>query len=270
MKKIIFTGKGGVGKTTIASTLARLLARDGGRVMVIDCDPSMNLAMGLGIPLSEIRPLTDAKKAIGEMMELETSEMIEEEGNMETDHHHHHDSEFDPYEVVQECITEGADGVKLLVMGTIPYGGSGCLCTSISLVKQFMNYITSETMDNDFLIIDSQAGVEIFGRGMARDFDLSLVITEPTPKSMEVARHGMKLAGDLGVKKQILVVNKIEGHEELENASRTLGDVADKIYSVGYDRSVVMADKTGLHLLDSSPQCEAVKDIIRIKEYLVI
>ncbi len=68
MKKIIFTGKGGVGKTTIASTLAKLLARDGRRVLVIDCDPSMNLAMGLGVPLSEIRPLADAKKAIGERL----------------------------------------------------------------------------------------------------------------------------------------------------------------------------------------------------------
>ena len=54
MKRIIFSGKGGVGKTTILSNLARLLARDGYRVLVIDCDPSMNLAMSLGIPLSGV------------------------------------------------------------------------------------------------------------------------------------------------------------------------------------------------------------------------
>lgn len=153
-------------------------------------------------------------------------------------------------------------------MGTIPYGGAGCLCSSIALVKRLMSYIASETEDNDFLMVDSQAGVEIFGRGMAQEFDLSLVVTEPTPKSLEVARHGLKLAGDLGVKRQVVVVNKAEGREEFENVSRALNGAADQICSVGYDRAVVEADKKGLLLLDVSPGSEAVKDVIRIKEIL--
>ena len=61
MKRVIFTGKGGVGKTTILSNLARLLVRDGYKVLVIDCDPSMNLAMSLGIPMNDIVTLADDK-----------------------------------------------------------------------------------------------------------------------------------------------------------------------------------------------------------------
>jgi CO dehydrogenase maturation factor len=270
MKKIILTGKGGVGKTTIASTLARLLARDGRRVLVVDCDPSMNLAMSLGIPLSQIRPLADAKTAIGNRLDPNTSDAIAGEGDdlVMDIHNHHHGSESYAQEVIHDHIIEGADGVRLLVMGTIPYGGAGCLCSSIALVKRLMSYMASETEDNDFLMVDSQAGVEIFGRGMAQEFDLSLVVTEPTPKSLEVARHGMKLAGDLGVKRQVVVVNKMEEQEEFESVSRALDGAADQICSVGYDRAVVEADKNGHLLLDISPQSEAVKDVIRIKEIL--
>lgn len=268
MKKIIFTGKGGVGKTTIASTLARLLARDGRRVLVIDCDPSMNLAMSLGVSLSDIRPLADAKKAIGERLDLDLNDAIAEDDVDGMDHHQNHGSESYAQEVIQDYIIDGADGVRLLVMGTIPYGGAGCLCSSIALVKRLMSYMASETEDNDFLMVDSQAGVEIFGRGMAQEFDISLVITEPTPKSLEVARHGLRLAADLGVKRQVVVVNKAEGQEELENVSMALNGAADLICSVGYDRAVVEADKKGLLLLDVSPQSEAVKGVIRIKDIL--
>jgi len=48
--KIAVAGKGGSGKTTVAGTLARTLARQGYRVLAIDADPAPNLAITLGIP----------------------------------------------------------------------------------------------------------------------------------------------------------------------------------------------------------------------------
>lgn len=256
MKRIIFSGKGGVGKTTILSSLARLLSRDGYKVLVIDCDPSMNLAMSLGIPLQDIVSLA---KDSSHLREVLGSEMEE---------HDEHGTECTE-EDLDEFILQAADGVKLIVMGTIPFGGAGCLCAPISLVKLLVNYLAAGPEDHDFIFVDSQAGVEIFGRGLAAEFDLSFVITEPTPKSLEVAKHGLKLAGDLGVKRQIVVVNKVESDEDLQAANRVLDGNAQQIMSVGYDRRVVEADKKGVLLLDYAPEARSLEDIVRIEKLML-
>ncbi|HID20554.1 MAG TPA: cobalamin biosynthesis protein CobQ [Methanophagales archaeon] len=260
MKKIVITGKGGVGKTTIIATLSRLLARDGHKVLVIDCDPSMNLAMSLGVSLSDVHPLAENKANIHERLGLD---MDEEE------HTHENGNEIEIDGVIEDYIVETKDGVKLIVMGTIPYGGSGCLCSSIALVKLLIGYITSGSADNDFVMVDSQAGVEIFGRGLASEFDFTFAITEPMPKAIEVTRHVMKLSRDLGVKKQFVIVNKVEDGTECETISRELNYNADQMYSVRYDRNVIEADKKGLLILDYAPQASVVDDIERIKEEIL-
>jgi len=256
MKRIIFSGKGGVGKTTILSNLARLLARDGYKVLVIDCDPSMNLAMSLGISLDDIVSLADDSAHLREMLGSHMEE------------HDEHEMECTE-EDLHEFILPAADGVRLIVMGTIPFGGAGCLCAPISLVRLLVNYLASDTEEYDFIFVDSQAGVEIFGRGLASEFDLSFVITEPTPKSLEVAKHGLKLAGDLGVKRQIVVVNKVEVDGDLQTAKRELDGNAQQIMSVSYDREVVEADKKGALLLDYSPQSSSLQDIMKVKQFML-
>ncbi len=253
MKRIIFTGKGGVGKTTILSTIARMLSLEGSRVLVIDCDPSMNLAMSLGIPLSEVLSLTDDKSHLQERL-----------GESLEGHPRNYSEVIDP--IIEEHILAAADGVKLMVMGTIPHGGAGCLCSPVSLVKLLVGYMAKGD-EQDFLLVDSQAGVEILGRGLSTEFDLSLVITEPTPKSVEVARHSMKLSRDLGVKRQVVVVNKAEDNEECLAIAKFLDMDGDLIESVRYDRNVVEADKKGLHILDCEPSV-AVADIKRIKDII--
>ena len=258
MKKIIVTGKGGVGKTTVIATLSRLLAREGHRILVIDCDPSMNLAMSLGVPLSDVVPLAENKANIHEKLGL---------GMDEQEHAHEDEKEIEIDEVIEDYIVETRDGVKLIVMGTIPYGGSGCLCSSIALVRLLIGYITSG--DNDFVMVDSQAGVEIFGRGLASEFDFTFAITEPMPKAVEVTRHVMKLSRDLGVKKQIVIVNKVEDGTECEAISRELNCNADQMYSVRYDQRVIEADKKGFLILDYAPQASVVEDIQRIKKEIL-
>lgn len=122
-------------------------------------------------------------------------------------------------------------------------------------------------------MVDSQAGVEILGRGLSAEFDLSMVITEPTPKSIEVAKHSMKLSRDLGVKKQIVIVNMAEDESECQSIADALDLNGDLIDAVRYDSLVVEADKKGIHLLDlantSNSSQKALQDILKIKNRMV-
>ena len=255
MKRIIFTGKGGVGKTTILSNLARLLVKDAYKVLVIDCDPSMNLAMSLGIPMGDIITLADDKTSLQE--QLGASLEDHHASNEQCDHHIH------------EFIMEAADGVKLIVMGTIPFGGAGCLCSHIALVKLLVTYLSTGNDEYDFILIDSQAGVEIFGRGLVSEFDACIVITEPTPKSLEVAKHGIKLSKDLGVKKQIAVINKEEDDEDIKAAIQELNSNINCILSMGFYRDVQEADKNGAGLLDYCPGSASMHEFIKIKKCIL-
>lgn len=115
MKRIL-SGKGGVGKTTILFPIWPGCWLDGYRVLVIDCDPSMNLAMSLGIPLSGVVSLAK-----------DSSHLWEKPGpQAEEEEHSEHGLECTE-EDLEEFIIPAADGVKLIVMGTIPFGGAGCL-----------------------------------------------------------------------------------------------------------------------------------------------
>lgn len=261
MKRIIFTGKGGVGKTTILSNLVRLLVMDGQKVLAIDCDPSMNLAMSLGIALDDVVSLAEDKAKVQRQLEAELR-LQEHEDDDDEEHEH---KPLPPGKLSEYIITT-KDGISLIVMGTIPYGGAGCLCAPIALVKMLVTFLSNGSEDYDYIIIDSQAGVEIFGRGLATEFDMALVITEPTPKSLEVAKHGSRLARDLGVKKQVAVINKVEDENDVAFAKSQISDSVDLILTMGYDVSVREADKKGMILLDLNPHAAALADIKRIKD----
>ena len=260
MKKIITTGKGGAGKTTIVAVLSRLLSRSGHRVMVIDTDPSMNLAMSLGVPFSKIRTLAENKNEVRTELygeENDFDEYDDEEGHTHT-FNIDIDAFLDKYEVVAK------DGVRVVVMGTIPEGGGGCICSYVSLVKRLINYIALWSKEYDIVIVDSQAGSEILGRGLAVNYDHNLIITESFPKSMEVARHVLKLANDLNIKDQIVIVNKLLKGNELDLVSEELSLTGERIFPVNYDEKVIEADRMGSLILDIAPDSPVLANIIEI------
>ncbi|MDI6896277.1 AAA family ATPase [Methanocella conradii] len=259
MKKIIATGKGGVGKTTLVATLARLLVNDGYRVLVIDTDPSMNLAMSLGVPYSMLTTLADNKAAIRDRLGVS--------GNEDDRQGHAHEVDDDSLEdVISTYTVLTGDKIRVMVMGTIPYGGAGCICSSIALVKLIIERLEKRMPSLDFIIVDSQAGPEVLGRGLAADYDYNLVVTEATPKSLEVARHVMKLARDIGVKKQLVIVNKVEDGADIKATLKEMSQDFKDIYPVCYDRMVVEADKQSRLIVDFYPDSPAICDIRLIKE----
>jgi CO dehydrogenase maturation factor len=254
MIRIIATGKGGAGKTTVIATLSRLLSQKGFRVLAIDTDPSMNLAMSLGIPFKTIRTLAEDKIGIREQL---LGEDIDEDDQDDHDKH----ADIDIEDILARYEVSAQDKVRVVVMGTIPYGGAGCICSSISLVRLLIEHISSQTNRYDLVIVDSQAGSEILGRGLAVDYDYNLVITEAFPKSMEVARHVMKLAGDLHIKKQVVIVNKVRDGNEVGQVIRELSLGGNLALPIRYDERVAEADRNGQLILDTAPDSPMVSDI---------
>ena len=248
MKRIIATGKGGVGKTTTLSTLCVMLARSGKKVIVFDTDPSMNLALTFGIPYDATPTITEDKAHISHDI---GEENIADIGD----------------EIINDHSAVTKDGIRVVIMGAILHGGGGCLCSAISLVKILLDFVGSNG-DYDIAVVDSQAGPEILGRGLAESFDCNLILTEPTPKSSEVSRQVLKLAKDLGIKENLLIVNKVDRPEDVNFTAHMTGIESFRAMGIRYDKDVIAADREGDLLIDTYPDSMALEDINIVRKGL--
>jgi CO dehydrogenase maturation factor len=221
MFKIAITGKGGVGKTTIAGILSRLLARDGYEVLAIDADPSMNLASTIGIR-NQPRPLTEYR------------ELIEERAGSQEGFFRINPKVSD---IVEKFSALGPDSVRLLVLGTIEKGGEGCMCLASAFLRALLRYIFLK--EKSLVVLDMEAGIEHLGRGTTRGIDLMVIVVEPGSRSLETAERILKLGRDIGIKNFAYILNKARG-EVLESRLRELG--VPLIAIVPYDEALIQAD----------------------------
>ncbi len=223
MYKIAISGKGGVGKTTLAATLARLFARKGYDVLAIDADPSMNLAAALGIRENP-KPLTDFKELINERAGGPAGFF---KLNPKVD------------DIVEKFGVTGPDNVKLLVMGTIERGGSGCMCPASSFLKALLRHAILK--QESVVILDMEAGIEHLGRGTTKGIDYMLIVVEPGARSIETAARISELARQIGVEKFGVVINKAT--DEVAGIEERLKEYNLPVIGViPYDNALVKAD----------------------------
>ncbi len=242
--KIAVTGKGGVGKTTLAGTLARLLARDGWDVLAIDADSDMNLASALGIEIPP-SPLTDHKKFIDERAGGQAGMF---KLNPKVD------------DVVERFGITGPDGVRMLVMGTVEKGGSGCMCPASSFLRALLKHVMFK--ESSFVILDMEAGIEHLGRGTTRGIDLMIIVVEPGSRSIETASRIKDLAGDIGIERLAAVINKVRGEEIKEIESRLDLIGIPVLGSIPYDNSMITADLNNQSPVETDGLAlEALKEI---------
>ena len=199
--KLAITGKGGVGKTTLASTLARLYADEGRPVLAADVDPDANLGLALGMSQEEV----DSIVPISKMRTL-----VEERTGA-------HDAnkffKLNPFvSDIPEKYAHEVNGVKLLVMGTVDVGGSGCVCPEHVMLKALLSALTYRK--DDVVIMDMEAGLEHLGRGTAANMDQFLVVVEPGARSVQTYGNVKRLAADLGVKRVRVVANKVRDERD--------------------------------------------------------
>jgi len=210
--KIAITGKGGVGKTTLAALLAQELAERGYKVYAIDADPDANLASMLGVPDPDgIRPIVEMKKLIKERVGA-TSEDI---GSYFT---------MNPrVDDIPEQYGVRLGNIRLLVMGHIPKARGGCACPENIFVRELISHAL--TQEEEVVILDMEAGIEHLGRGTAQGVDVMLIVVEPSRQSIETARRIGKLARDLGVPRVAGILNKMNSGDTLAIVKKTLNDL---------------------------------------------
>ena len=252
--KIAIAGKGGVGKTFLAGTLSRLLARDGYKVIAVDADPAMNLAYALGIPsekTSVIIPISENKDLIEERVGSGPIINLNPSVN----------------DIAEKFGIIGPDNVILLIMGTVRAGGSGCMCNANSLISALIRHITLQR--KDLVIADMEAGLEHLGRATVKGFDVLICVVEPGAQSIETAKKISKLASDLNIRNILGFGNKINNPSDKDFIQKNFNNMRiELVSSAPLDISIVKADNLRVAPIEFSPDSAAVQAVIEMKKFL--
>ena len=252
--KIAITGKGGVGKTTLAAILAKLFVDKGYRVLSIDADPDSNLAAALGFPQSsKIVPLIEMKRLIEERTGAKRGDPS-------------------PYfklnprvdDIPERYFTEH-DGIRLAIMGTVRGGNLGCTCPENAFLKALLRHLIVER--EEVVILDMEAGIEHLGRGTAEAMDRLIIVVEPGSRSIETAYRIKDLAKEIGLKRIEVVGNKMRGDRDRRFVLKNLAGF-DLLGFLSYNEKVVEADLENSPFFLSCPEIleEGRKIIMKLDE----
>jgi len=216
MMKIAVSGKGGTGKTTVSALLSSAFAEAGRNVIAIDADSNANLAYYLGVEHPEdIVPLSDMEQEIEERTGAKKGSY----GAL---------FKMNPkVDDLPEKYSIEVNGVKLLTMGSVTVGGTGCVCPEYVLMKNLVSHMLLNS--NETLILDMEAGLEHFGRGVTASVDLLLVVVNADRVSTVTAGRIEKLARDIGIKNIYGVGSRVKNDEDRDYINNNTG-----IEIVGY------------------------------------
>jgi CO dehydrogenase maturation factor len=236
--KIAISGKGGVGKTLLASLLSRAFSAAGYSVLAIDADPDANLAANLGFPNpDDITPISE----LDDVIEERTGARPGQSGSF---------FKLNPRvdDLTEACSVEH-DGIRLMVMGRIKRGGTGCYCAEGVLLQALLTHLLVQR--DEVVVIDMEAGIEHLARGTSRAVDKLIIVVEPGRRSLETARRIQQLARDIGVENIGIVANKLQTEAEKEFVAQSLPGL-DFLGFIPYDEALVRADLAGQPLHEAS------------------
>jgi len=251
--KIAVSGKGGVGKTLLASLLCKTFADNGYDVIAIDADPDANLAANLGFAEPDkITPISDLDDLIEERTGAKPGQVA-------------------PYYTMNpkvadlpEKYAQQLDGIRLMVMGRIKRGGTGCYCPEGALLQALLAHLLITR--NEVVILDMEAGIEHLSRGTSRAVSKLIVVVEPGRRSIETALRIKDLAEDIGVNNIAVVGNKIRSESERSFIIDNLPDF-QFLGFLPFDQAIVDADLANHSVLAASQM--VVNEVTKIFQALL-
>ena len=241
--KLAISGKGGVGKTTFAALLIRTLNEQGKHVLAIDADPDANLAAALGIPGAEnITPIAEMKDLIFERTEAKPGTM----GGF---------FKLNPkVDDLPDALSAKLENIKLMRLGGIKKGGSGCLCPESTLLRALMTHIVLAR--DEVVVMDMEAGIEHLGRATASAVDKLIVVVEPGRRSLDTANSIQRLASEIGLKNIAMVGNKIRSKKDEAFLQNNIKDF-EFLGFIPYEDALIEADLNGVSPFDVDSAAKA-------------
>lgn len=256
--KIAVSGKGGVGKTTLSAFLAKWFARQGMSVLAIDADPDANLGHGLGFPMaSKVIPISTMKELIAERTEsipgtfggfFKLNPKVEDLPEM--------------------LAIPVEDRIRLMVMGGVKKGGTGCVCPESAFLKNLVQHLILRR--NEVVVMDMEAGIEHLGRATSQAVDCLVVVVEPGRRSVDTASKIKDLAADIGLTRLGMVGNKIRGARDRDFLLEKLS-CHGFLGFIPYDEGIIEADLRGNFAESVQPATkegfeEVARNVLRMQQ----
>lgn len=237
---IVFAGKGGTGKSTLAALTVRYLREKNLMpVLAVDADPNFCLPELLGISsfetLAEIRDNALNRKpeamSLDEWLEIELNRIVEE-----------------------------SEGFDLLVMGRPE--GSGCYCAINNILKRILQEISEQYK---YVVIDNEAGMEHISRGIVSKIDLLFIIATPAKSSIQAAIRINELTKELNIipEKKILIINQVmKPIEEKEEIYREF----KKVSFINFDENIKTLSESGKSIFLLKDDSQIIKNLFSLLE----
>jgi CO dehydrogenase maturation factor len=248
--KLAITGKGGVGKTTVASLLCRAFTDSGYSVLAVDADPDANLATAIGFKEEiDIPALTEMKELIEERTGAKPGAI----GSF---------FKLNPkVDDLPEKLWKEKNGIKLLRMGTVKKGGGGCICPESAMLKTMVQNLL--LFRKEAVIMDMEAGIEHLGRATAQAVNPLIVVVEPGKRSMETARQIKSLAKDIKLQNIAIIANKVRSQHCVDFLKKEAGDIPILGF-LPFKDDILKADMESLPPWEVCPEAlEIIKEIAR-------
>jgi len=247
--RLAFVGKGGAGKSAIAGTFARALARQDHKVLAIDSDPLPGLAFSLGLAIDHSPPIPD--DAVVERKEGEEGPRWRL------------NPDVDPFEAVERWSVEAPDGVRFLQFGKIK--GDQNLWRSQIAFRFVVNQLPGGRWN---VVGDLPGGTRQAFTGWGSWANTVLVVVEPTAKSLLSGRRLARMA-DLdpeNPKKVLAVASKVRQADDVDMIARGTG--LEVVAAVPWDEELAEAERRQLAPIDFAPDCPAVLAVESLVERL--
>lgn len=247
--KVLVCGKGGSGKSTITAMLAKSMAKRSYNVLVVDSDESnfgLHKQLGLEMP-EDFMNYLGGKKTLGEKLmqayqKGDTISIFENKWKISE---------------IPEAYTVEKGKIKMMTIGKIHNFGEGCACPMGALARNLLNNM--ETTSEDVIFVDTEAGIEHFGRGVEEGCDLILMVLDPSYESIRLSEKIRELSEKAG-KPCYFILNRAD--EIRAQLMMKTVDTTHILTSVPLNPEVFRAGFAGEELNVELPEIESVADFL--------